>query len=233
MFRPDGGGFFRRFDATPTTTTSLASKREPEVVFFVLSTRLPPLPPPLRPNASWRWFLRLCRPPATTPPPSRSNASWRWFFSLFRPSATTTTSLASKRELEVVIFDLSMRLPPPPPSCPNASRRWLISGFRHDTHHHLPRIQTRAGGGPFWRFQGICRRRRTSSPPTNRQRRKWSGGGEANERNVGSREAGEQDNWEGHGRGGARGNDDLLVVVPQSSCQRLPLSFVRGFLLRP
>jgi len=50
---------------------------------------------------------------------------------------------------------------------------------------------------------------------------------------VGSREAGEQDNWEGHGRGGARGNDELLVVVPQSSCQRPPLSFVRGFLLWP
>src|SRR5258708_15279639 len=44
-----GGGYCRRFDATPTTTTSLASKREPEVVFLVVSTRLPPPLPPSRP----------------------------------------------------------------------------------------------------------------------------------------------------------------------------------------
>jgi hypothetical protein len=61
----------------------------------------------------------------------------------------------------VVHFAVLTCLPPlPPPSLPNASRRWLISAFRCDSHHHvLPRIQTRAGGGPFRRFQGICRRR--------------------------------------------------------------------------
>ena len=46
------------------------------------------------------------------------------------------------------------KLPPlPPPSCPNASRRRLLSSFRCDCHHHhLPRIQMRAGGGPFQHF---------------------------------------------------------------------------------
>jgi len=132
-----GGGFFCRFETTPTTSSSLASKRELEVVSFRRFHHLPP-PPPSRPNASWRWFLRPFRPPAATPPPSRSNASWRWSFSSFPPSATTTTPLASKREPEVV-----------------------ISSFRCDSHHHhLPRIQMRVGGGPFRRFQGICRRRR-------------------------------------------------------------------------
>ena len=33
-----GGGSFRRFDVNPTTTTSLVSKHEPEVVLFVVST---------------------------------------------------------------------------------------------------------------------------------------------------------------------------------------------------
>jgi len=51
-----GGGYFCRFDVTATTTTSLASKCEPEVVIFVVSTRLPP-PPPSRPNASRRWLF--------------------------------------------------------------------------------------------------------------------------------------------------------------------------------
>jgi len=32
------GGHFRCFDATPTTTTSLTSKRKLEVVIFVIST---------------------------------------------------------------------------------------------------------------------------------------------------------------------------------------------------
>ena len=49
-----GGSFFWRFDATPTTTTTLASKCEPEVVFLVVSTQLPPPLPPSHPSASWR-----------------------------------------------------------------------------------------------------------------------------------------------------------------------------------
>ena len=44
---------------------------------------------------------------------------------------------------------------PPSPSCPNASRRWLFSVFRRlcHHHHHLPRVQTRAGSGFFSSFQ--------------------------------------------------------------------------------
>jgi len=57
----DGGGPFNGFNRTATTTTSLASKRETEVVLSAVLTRLPPLPPPSRPNASWRWFFRLFR----------------------------------------------------------------------------------------------------------------------------------------------------------------------------
>ena len=91
---------------TATSTTSLASKREPEVVFF-------------------RSF-----------------------------NMSPTTSLASNCEPEVVFFVLSTRLlPPPPPSHPNASRRWFFSTFQHvSRHHHLPRVQTRAGGGFFSMF---------------------------------------------------------------------------------
>jgi hypothetical protein len=296
-----GGSFFRRFDPTPTTTTSLASKREPEVVHFssfdptpTTTTSLafkrklevvsfcsfdlfPTTPPPSRSNTSWRWFFfvvstachhttslafkrelevvffrRFDRLPPL-PPPLRPNVSCRWlfstismrlpphhlprvqtragggFFSSFRHAShhhylprvqtrargglfhsfdmppITPTSLASKREPEVVFFGVSTRLPPPPPSRLNASWRWCFSVLQRGSHHHhLPRIQTRAGGGPFRRFR----------------------------RDVGSGEGGELDDWEGH-EGGARGDDDLLVVVPQSSRQRPPLSFVRGFLLWP
>ena len=169
--------FFRSFDMSPTT--SLTSNREPEVVFFDISTRHPPPPPPSHPDASWRWFfstLSPCLPPP--PPPSHPNASQRWFFRLFRHvshlhhlpriqtragggffrpfnmSPATTTSLASKREPEVVFSTLSPRLPPPPPpSRPNTSRRWCFLTLHHvSTHHLLPRVQTRAGGGSFSMF---------------------------------------------------------------------------------
>ena len=71
--------------------------------------------------------------------------------------ATATTSLVSKREPEVVFFILSTHLPPPPPpSHPNASRGWFCSAFRHVSHHHhLPRVQTRAGGSSFRRFDRL------------------------------------------------------------------------------
>ena len=53
-----GGGPSWRFNTfATTTTTSLASKREPEVDFSVISTLLPPLSPPSRSNASRRWIL--------------------------------------------------------------------------------------------------------------------------------------------------------------------------------
>jgi len=90
-----------QFDVFATTTTSLPSKCEPEVDFFDISTRLPPLPPPSHPNASWRGvFFNFFNGPATTPPPSHSDVSWRWF--LVRMPATT-----------------------PPPSHPNVSWRWI------------------------------------------------------------------------------------------------------------
>ena len=45
-------------------------------------------------------------------------------------------------------------LPPPPLSHPNASWRWLLLLFWPDSyHHHLPCIQTWAGGGFFSLFQ--------------------------------------------------------------------------------
>jgi len=62
---------FVSFDATPTTSTSLASKREPDMVIFGVLMRLPPLSPPSRPNASWRWSISAIStrlPPS--PPPS-------------------------------------------------------------------------------------------------------------------------------------------------------------------
>ena len=126
--------------------------------------------------------------------------------------------------------------------------------FRRASHRHLlPRVQMRAGGGPFCRFDmppttttslaSKCELEvvlfggfkaspaATTSPlPANRQRRKWIRGGEADERNVGraSRMIGRDTREEGQGA-----NDDLLVVVPQSSRQWPPLSFVRGFLVWP
>ena len=150
QMRAGCGFFFSSFDASTMTTTSLASNCEPGVVLSSVSTCLPPPPPPSHPNASWRWifstFSTRLPPP---PPPSHPIASWRWIFSTFqrvylrhhlphvqtragggsficfdRPT-TTTTSLASKRELEVVSSTFLMRLPP----------------------HHLPHIQMRAGGG--------------------------------------------------------------------------------------
>jgi hypothetical protein len=209
--------FFHSFDASPTTTSSLAFKREREVVFSFCFDRPPPPPPPSRPNASWRWFLRLFRPPATTttslafkrepevvffrrfdglplpPPPSRSNTSRRWFFRRFDGLP-----------------------PPPPPSRPNTSWRWFLWLFQHVRRHHLPRVQTRAGGGYF---------RRSNATPT--------------ATSLASKCEPEvvifrcfdatQDDWEGHEGGGARGDDDLLVIVPWSSHQRDPLLFVRGF----
>ena len=59
------------------------------------------------------------------PPPSHPNMSRRWFF-----------------------FAISTHLPLPPPSRPNASWRWFFQLLqRIYTDHHLPRVQTRAGGG--------------------------------------------------------------------------------------
>ena len=175
--------FFHSFDASPTTT-SLAFKCEWEVVFSFCFDHPPPPPPPLHPNASWRWFLRL-----------------------FRPPATTTTSLTFKREPEVVFFVIST-------VC---------------RYHHLPRVQTRAGGGFLWLFQHV---RRHHLPRVQMR----AGGGYFRRSNVTPTATSlaskcepevvifrcfdtTQDDWEGHEGGGARGDNNLLVVVPWSSHQ--------------
>jgi len=106
--------------STPTTDSPLTTTSRPDVDCHVdwlssqnerMSRRQPPV--------SRRWFfsaVSMCLPPP--PPPSHLNASWRWFFLAFRPSPITTTSLASKRKLEVITFNVS-----------------TVS-----QHHHLPRI---------------------------------------------------------------------------------------------
>jgi len=133
-----GGGFFGRFNPPPTATTSLVSKHELEVDFSDLSTRLPPPPPPSCPNASRGWifsmFRRVCQPHHL---PRIQTQAGGGFFRRFDTSSPATTSLASKRELEVDFSDVSTRLPPPPPpSHPSASRRWIFSTFRRLCHYH-------------------------------------------------------------------------------------------------
>ena len=151
-----GSGSFVCFDVPTTTTTSLASKREPEVdlfdIFDTFTTATTSLTSKREPEVD--------------------------LFDIFDAFTAATTSLTSKREPEVDIFDVSTRLlpppppsrpnaswrwifstfltrlpPPPPPSHPNVSQRWIFSTFRHVyRHHHLPCVQTRAGGGFFRRF---------------------------------------------------------------------------------
>jgi len=145
--RARGGVFrsFRCFDASPTTSTSLASKCEPEVVFSYFRHvthhhRLPRVQTRAR-GGFFRSFDTRQPPP---PPPSGShpNASRRWCFLFFDTSPITTSCLASKHEPEVVFFGVSTcHPPPPPPSRPNASRRWFFSffsSFRCVTHHLHP-----------------------------------------------------------------------------------------------
>ena len=136
-----------------TITTSLASKREPEVVFCRLSTPFPPPPPPSHPNASWRWsfspFSTACHHHHLPRIQTRAGGG---VSCLFRPPATTTTSLASKREPELMFFGHPTRFPPPlpplpPPSHPNARRMWCLSAFGRNYPCHLPR------GCPFRRFR--------------------------------------------------------------------------------
>ena len=53
---------------------------------------------------------------------------------------------------------VSTRLPPPPPPlCSNVSRSWCFSVVLIACHHHhLPRIQTRDGGGIFRSFRATA-----------------------------------------------------------------------------
>jgi len=123
------GGFFRRFDAFVTTTTTLASKREPEVGFFVGFDATP---------TATTSLASKCEPEVV-------------IFAGFEATATTTTSLAYKREPEVVHFAVLTCLPPlPPPSHPNASRRWSFSAVSRRLpplpHHYRPRIDNGENG---------------------------------------------------------------------------------------
>ena len=91
-----------------TTTTSLASKCEPEAVTVVISMRLPPPPPPSHPNASWRWSILAFRCTSHYHHlPHFQMRAGGGSFRRFDVNPTTTTSLASKRELEVVLFVVS------------------------------------------------------------------------------------------------------------------------------
>jgi len=162
-----------------TITTSLASKRELEVVFFVFLDRLPLPPPPSRPNASRRWcfvafrhihhhllpriqmraggglflsFSTACHHLPPPPPPSHPNASRRWCFVAFRHIHHHLLPRIQMRAGGGLFLSFSTAChhlpPPPPPSHPNTSWRWSFSPFSTACHHHhLPRIQTRAGGG--------------------------------------------------------------------------------------
>jgi hypothetical protein len=112
---------FRCFNTIATTTTSLASKSEPEVEFPGVLTSLPPPPSPS--NASQRWFR--CHYHHLHLPRVQMRAGGG-LFGRFDVSGINTTSLALKHELEVV----STSLPPsPPPSRPNASWRWSFRAF--------------------------------------------------------------------------------------------------------
>jgi len=116
------------FGPSATTTTSLASKRELEVVLFIVSTIchhnhlprvqmragggyfccfdcLPPPPPPSHPNASWRWLFSTFRRDSHHHHLPRIQMRARGgYFQPFDATPSTSTSLASKRELEVVLF---------------------------------------------------------------------------------------------------------------------------------
>jgi len=213
------------------------------VVTQVVSMRLLP-PPPLRPNASRRWFFSLFRHDSRHHHlPCIQTRAGGGFFDCFDRLPPHHLARVQTRARGGFFRRPTPLPPPPPPSRPNASWRWLFSVFRHGCHHHhLPRVQTRAGGGHFRHFDtapttatSLASKRElevvlfggfkvsaaaaTSPPPANRQRRKWIRGGEADETNVGrvSRMIGRDTREEGQGA-----NDDLLVVVPQSSRQWPP-----------
>ena len=225
-----------------TTTTSLVSKCELEVVDFGILTRLPPPPPPSCPNVSRGWSIWSFRRASNHHhlPHIETRAGGGSFRSFDVPP--TTTSLTFKREPEVVIFVLPTHLPPPPPPWrSNASRRWFFSAFRPVSHHHhLPRIQTRAGGGHFRRFDvtptttslaskckpevvlfiGFDATPTTTSLTSNRKPEVVLFGSF----NMTPTTKGYK------GGGGAKGDDDLLVVVLLIND---PPSIVKGFLLWP
>jgi len=131
------GGPFGRFNAAATMTTSFVFKREPEEVFFAISTCLPPQPPSC-PNASWTWFFQLFQCICTDhqwPPPSCPNASWRWSFLLFQRICHYYHPPHVQTRARGGFFGFLQRV------CPL---------------HYLPRIQTRAVGGVFGCFEATA-----------------------------------------------------------------------------
>ena len=119
-----GGGPFRCFDVTPTTT-SLVSKCEPEVVDFGISTRTPPPPPPSRPNASRRWSISAFRrEPHHYHLPRFQTRVRGGSFRCFDANPTTTTSLASQHEPKVVDSGGFKASAAAATSLPPANRQW-------------------------------------------------------------------------------------------------------------
>ena len=97
--------FFSSFRRLRPTTTFLAFKREPEVVLFVVSTCFPPPPPPSCLNTSRRRSISSFRHASHHHHlPHFETRARGGSFRRFDVPPTTTTSLASKCELEVVLF---------------------------------------------------------------------------------------------------------------------------------
>ena len=125
-----GGGFSSFFDAVRVSPTFLACKSEVEVDlwhFDGVRTSSTSLAYKSEPEVDLHCVLT---PFARPPPPSREKPSRRWVCSV-------STVFAR----------------PPPPSHANASWRWVFIAFRRRSRMlHLPRMQTRAGGGFFNAF---------------------------------------------------------------------------------
>jgi len=123
------------------------TKYEPQHLLWLVFAIYPPIPTevtsPPEPNDNAK--LRRHLKPQRHPKPQRHHH-------------LSSISLASKHELQVDFSMVSTPLPPlPPPSHPNASRRWTFLAFQHVWHHHhLPRIQMRAGGRLFSGFKAAA-----------------------------------------------------------------------------
>ena len=141
-----GGGPSLNFNTVQASPTSLASKCELGVVFLTLSTCLSLFHLPhiqTRARGELFWCFSTC---------ATSLASKRdlevLFSSSFDVPAPSSTSLVFEHKLEVVLFNVSTPLLLPPP---NANRRWIFRQFQRCCYHfHLLRVQTQVRGGFFW-----------------------------------------------------------------------------------
>jgi hypothetical protein len=71
---------------------------------------------------------------------------------------TITTSLAFKREPEVIFFGRSNVTPTTTTSLAfnREPQVFFFRSFRHIRHHHLPHVQTRVEGYLFWHFDATA-----------------------------------------------------------------------------